>query len=657
MEAADFNATLRSGKALDFVYRMSLFDRPMIELAGKRFTIHDSAARGHHRSDASALEVSDAALSALMCGIGKEFGHAEASSQLDNEVERSDYRHRVEMGPDGYPMIFMKFVRKFNDDAGTEIKPYRISFVRAALMITSARQEAQLQCLMDCVKAGSMKIATKARIDAQLRPTMKILEFANDRSADRLRSSALLRDLKLGVYHIDREQLRRNGLLNPRFPTTIHDFKTLVEGAVQAKDVAELFGSSRVPPTSTLYKIHCIATVELVAGDEDLNELEPYLCDDGTLANQYREEWIVYRSMKDFQTLHKHLKSEVANAESSASTSSRLVGAAAAAFSTSSQGRRNRKALIPSLAQASKTGAIAVTQKAITRRGELLGEYLEYLLSPDHTMNRSMELLLFLGASFPFPSEVRVTQVPVRLADPLGRTSFIRFIASRGSRPPTRKQLNISRGRSARPRGSDETTQLLQEGSVGADRFDDADLIESVLSKVDQVPLADVRNRLVELVKYQFGFENASFFRSRLLAALETASFVAMTKGSEFRKLLYRMHLQHFNPEAIAGLIEKVLDILWPDGCWLVPRPVLNAEEEAALQEDSRQKLHETFPDQVRTILGKDLARDGLDMFHEMLQNRLVVKSLFYMLFDLIWIELFPELRDALPCASALDIE
>lgn len=516
---------------------------------------------------------------------------------------------------------------------------------------------------MECVKAGSAKSATKARTDAQLKPTVKILDFANDRTNDRLRASTLLRDLKLGVYHIDREQLRRNGLLIPRFPTSILELSADVEGPVQAKDVVELFGTSKVPPTSTLYKIRCVAIVELVVSEDEANELEPYLNDDGTLATEYREEWIVYRSMKDFQALHKQLKSEVANAESSASTGSRLVGAAAAAFSAASQGTRSRKALIPSLAQASKTGAIAVTQKAIIKRGELLSEYLEYLLSPGHIINRCMELLLFLGAYFPFPSEIGVTKTkkPVRLVDPLGRTSFTRQVASRATRKSSAKwSTNISGPlTSGRPQSSDESQQIFQHEveATFTEKMEDSDLIEAVLSKVDQVPLADVRNRLVELVKYQFGFENASFFRSRLLSALETASFVAMTKGSEFRKLLYTIHLQQLNPEAISKLIEKVLDVLWPDGCWLVPRPLLTHEEEVALQDNSRQKLHECFPEQIRAILGRELTRDGLDMVHEMLQNRLVVKSLFYMLFDLLWIEVFPELRDALPCATALDIE
>lgn len=160
--------------------------------------------------------------------------------------------------------------------------------------------------------------------------------------------------------------------------------------------------------------------------------------------------------------------------------------------------------------------------------------------------------------------------------------------------------------------------------------------------------MLDVRNRLVELVKFQFGFENASFFRSRLLSALETASFMAMTKNSDFRKFLYKTHVEQLNPDAIGKLIEKLLDMLWPDGCWLISRPPFTADEEVRLMEASRQQLHKVFPEQIRTILGRELTRDGLDIVHEMLQNRMVVKSLFYTLFDLLWVEIFPELRDAI---------
>ena len=151
MEATDFNSTPRSGRALDFIYRMSLFERPIIDLAGKRFTVHDSTARGPHRADASSLEVSDASLSALLLGLGRDVGR-------DEGLDRSEYRHKVEMGPDGYPMIFMKFNRQSSDDAGTEIKPYRMSFVRAALMVTSARHEAQLQVNVKFLREGDASV-------------------------------------------------------------------------------------------------------------------------------------------------------------------------------------------------------------------------------------------------------------------------------------------------------------------------------------------------------------------------------------------------------------------------------------------------------------------------------------------------------------------
>jgi hypothetical protein len=72
IELTYFSATPRSGKALAFIYRMSLFERPIVDLAGKRFTVHDSAGRGPHRADASALEVSDAALSTWLLTIGRD---------------------------------------------------------------------------------------------------------------------------------------------------------------------------------------------------------------------------------------------------------------------------------------------------------------------------------------------------------------------------------------------------------------------------------------------------------------------------------------------------------------------------------------------------------------------------------------------------------
>ncbi|CAJ1955363.1 unnamed protein product [Cylindrotheca closterium] len=643
MEVADFNAVPRTGKAIDFIYRMSLFDQPAISIAGKRFLVQDSASRGAHRADASAMEITDASLSALLLLLGREY---QFHSRDDQSSE--GFKHDVEWGPDGYPMVFMKSNKKQGDQVSTEMKPYRASFVRAALMVTSARQEAQLQCLKACVLAGSAKSATRGRIELYLKPTLKILSFANDRGSDRSRISSLLRDLKLGVYHIDREQLRRNGLLSPRNPTTLLELKAEVEEAVEAKDVPYPIGG-KMPPATILYKVRCNALVAYSGDDDEEDDIESYL-DEGQLPAQFRESWVVYRTIKDFQSFHKHIKTQVALKETSAGTGSRLVGAATAAFVATTQGRRARNVLVPSL---SKTGGLALTKNAVIQRGELLSEYLGDLLLSENLINGCMELLLFLGAAHPFPPEVKVMQTPSNYIDPLGRSCFERKAVGNeiisAARSIPRGRVSVSSTAYDIP--SSTSTESIDTGGGFegvTEQEDKVDQIPAILNKVDQVPLAEVRNRIVELVRSQFGFENASFFRSQLLAALETASFVAMTKTSTFRSLMHDLHTRHLNPEALARLVQLLIDIIWPDGVFMAARTPLTAAEEVEMKKAAQTKLLEIFPEQISAVLGDDLTKDGLDMVHEMLQNRVVVKSLFYMLVDLLWIEVFPELRDSL---------
>ena len=99
-----------------------------------------------------------------------------------------------------------------------------------------------------------------------------------------------------------------------------------------------------------------------------------------------------------------------------------------------------------------------------------------------------------------------------------------------------------------------------------ADQFRKSNrMVPAVRNKIDKVPLPQVRKQLFELLRYQFGFENASFARNRMLAALKTASF-AVTSGTEFRKKLYQLHVDHINSESIAGWINTLCGILWPNG-------------------------------------------------------------------------------------------
>ena len=515
------------------------------------------------------------------------------------------------------------------------------------------------QCLIKCVKAGSAKKATKALIDTYLRRTLRLVEYAG--SSSREKESILLRDLKLGVNHIDRSQLRRNALLSPRYPTELLDLTASVEDAVQSTDVkgVDIFGTA-----TTVFKIKVSATIALAATDEEMRGDSGYLTADGSLAKSYQEEWVVYRSLKEFQSFHKHLKNEVSVAESSGTAGSRLVGAAAAAFAatTAAQHRsRQRKMLIPSLSQASKTGALGITKNVILKRKELLAGYVGYLLSPGHLLGRCSELLLFLGAAFPLPTAVRVGETVEGTSDPLGRTNMTRTVLQLRVQPITEEPaLPVpSRNRRANSNGSDEfqDDDDFIEDDDESDQFRKSErMIPLVRNKIDKVPLPQVRKQLFELLRYQFGFDNASFVRNRMLAALKTASF-AVTSGTEFRKKLYQLHVKHVNSEAVAGLIEMLCGILWPDGIFFESKPPTPEEELQRQAQKSKELLHSSFPDQVRTILGQELTRDGIEIFHEMLQNRMVVKSMAYMFFDLLWLEVFPELGDVMPCGAALDID
>ena len=57
--------------------------------------------------------------------------------------------------------------------------------------------------------------------------------------------------------------------------------------------------------------------------------------------------------------------------------------------------------------------------------------------------------------------------------------------------------------------------------------------------------------------------------------------------------------VQHLNPDALAGGIEKVLDILWPNGVWLTPAPLLSAivmpSTDAAITADTSDALEERY--------------------------------------------------------------
>jgi hypothetical protein len=481
-----------------------------------------------------------------------------------------------------------------------------------------------------------------------------------------------MRDLKLGINHVDVEQLRRNKLLYPRHPTNIRSLSATVDGYMPAKDTGITFAGSS--PTTTVYKIRCVAIVELVDTDDDEVDWSDYDSPDGSRANVFREEWVVYRQFRDFNTLHKHLKSQVAITETSGTASSRLVGAATAAFTVGGApagSERHRKSLIPSLGQANKAGALGLTQKAIEKRRAILHNYLQHFMASNHPLRQCTEILTFLGAFHPFPAGIRTGDSPSATPDGLGRVGMVRTVFGETVAAPdaagvpskTDKIVVTSPQKSVdtKPRsfsaasdslvspGDDERASMRRSSRLKAE-----DMTPAIKAKIDKVPLGKVRQAMFELIRSQFDFENASFFRNRLLTALKTISFAVATNG-EFRKTLYNAHTTYLNPDAIGEYIKMGLELLWPDGVFYESSPPLTPEQSQELSEKTKDMLMNAFPDQLRSILGAEITEDGLEMLHEMLQNRVVLKSLFYMFVDLLLLEVFPEFQDFLTGGEALE--
>lgn len=517
-----------------------------------------------------------------------------------------------------------------------------------------------MKCLVKCVKAGSAKRATKALTDLYLRPTLKIVEYASSRN--RSKEGALLRDLKIGVAHLDREQLRRNALLSPRYPTEILDIAASIEEASPDAKNVDLFGGSMA-----VFKIKCSAKVAFTANEDEFPGHEAYRGQDDKFPSVMREEWVVYRTLKDFQSLHKHLKTQVAASESSGNAGSRLVGAATAAFTAASaaQGRsRHRSVLLPSLAQATKAGALGVSKKAAQRRKEQLENYLGYLLSTGNLLGRSTEVLLFLGALFPLSPDVGIARSVISDNDILGRTEMSRkAIRYDDFAEPNSMDPNVALQGTGTAESDIETDDELLDDDEDYDETDPfrkgrrrVNMIPAIGAKIDKIKLPVVRNRIFELLRFQFGFDNASFARNRLLTALKTVS-IAVTSAGEFRNTLYKLHLDYMNADAIAGWIDFLTNMLWPNGVFFESPPPPTEEELLEQAREARALLNESFPDQVRAILGQDLTQDGMEILFEMLQNRLVVKSMAFMLFDTMWLEIFPEIGDVLQGGSALDMD
>jgi len=640
MDPSDFTCSPRTGRALDFVYRMGLFERPVAEISGKRFTIHDNTLLGPHRADGSCLEVSDSSLTvALIIAGGLSSSSLKSEQSAENCEQGSNEKKSVTSVTD-VNNISIKLKRRGAQGEGVveHVKTCRASFIRAALYVASARQEAQLQCLIVCVKDGSARMATKARVNAFLKPTRTLLDLVTSQQREQ-NEQLMLRHLGIGVMNIDRAQLCRNNILEPRHPSVLRRLSALVECIVEQNDVA-------------LYRIRCVALSE-VLGIEDKNNTSDNLSD----TNIYREEWIVFRQLRDVTSLHKHLKSQVAESP--------------ARFTFAGPGQKKvRNSLVPSLFGGSgKTAPLIPTKKSLGKRQNLVNQYFRQIVSPNHFLSNSPEVICFFAAHEPLSVEdTSVDSSTFSTPDTWGRTERKKILLKTFNIEKENPSYGFNSEKRRTSTGNDEGLNNSKDkihGSTGnkasrtREKKSENDqatsaMLKSIQTRIDMISLSEVRDAFFEFLRYQYDLDNASFWQSRMFSAIKTISYM-LIGGKDFNKMLLKLHREHLTDEKISGLLVYMREILWPGGVFFTSGPPLTVVQKSSLKDQARKMLPQAFPDQLRMVLGQEFTEEGLDMLHEMLQNRIVVKSLGYMIIDMIWLEIFPELSDTLSGAKALD--
>lgn len=602
----------------------------------------------------------------------------------------------IKVSDDGTPLVLLRASRDGSSGgspkAKDEARPYRPSFLRAALLVKSSKQEAQSQCLLHCIRSGSARSSTKIKSDEWLQPTLRLLQYANSRRQEE--QSVLLRDLQFGMNHIDRGQLSRNGLLNPRYPTILRGLNTKIEGLVEVKATSDfdLLGS----PGLLLFRIRCTAIAEYIGADDDSDEFVSSSSVDESVENNktkkgktryYREEWTILRSLRDFSLFHKHIKGQVAQSEHSASTSAKLVGSVSAALTivggNATANERERGPLVPSLSQATKAGNLGLSSKKVMeKRKKLLDQYLKYLVSPNNLLSRCPELLRFLGAETPIISP----GASDKMVDEYGREDIrrVELVTDKlkaGIVQVKQGTEQVSADNTAMTKNSRTDVSLLSSGK--AESMDDNITVSTLGTttagaqeeltppnkdksnqqnhaavrmariRAGEIRLKDVRRSIFRLLKHLFDLDNASFFRSRVISVIKTMS-VAVAGATDFHQVLFNTHANYMNGEWISGWIHYLIDMFWPNGMFYTKEPPPSEEELFDQKQNAKKMLEKMFPDQLRTVLGKH-TDDGLELLHEMLQNRLVLKSMAYMIMEEIWVELFPELGDFVSGTECLE--
>ena len=177
-------------------------------------------------------------------------------------------------------------------------------------------------------------------------------------------------------------------------------------------------------------------------------------------------------------------------------------------------------------------------------------------------------------------------------------------------------------------------------------------LMASIQARIRSINAKDVQENVFDLVNNIFNLDKANFLRGRVIAVVRGMAF--FLTENQFYKTLLNYHRLYVNEASISGVLKYVRELLWPQGEWAESVPPMTDDEKERIYGEAFGKIHSIIPEVVTNVLGEPLAKDGVNIVFEMVQNEVVLKSFVYMLVDLILLELYPEMSIDLDSYNAV---
>ncbi|XP_060039791.1 sorting nexin-25 isoform X2 [Erinaceus europaeus] len=259
-----------------------------------------------------------------------------------------------------------------------------------------------------------------------------------------------------------------------------------------------------------------------------------------------------------------------------------------------------KKVQLPSL---SKLPFKSVDQKFMEKSKNQLNKFLQNLLS-DERLCQSEALYAFLS---PSPDYLKVIDVQGK-KNTFSLSSFLERLP-----------------RDFFSHQEEET----EEDSDLSDYGDDVDGKKDVLAEPCFMLIGEI-------------FELRGMFKwvRRTLIAL-----VQVTFGRTINKQIRDTVNWIFSEQMLVYYINIFRDAFWPNGKLAPPTTIRSEEQSQETKQRAQQKLLESIPDTLQSLVGQQNARHGIIKIFSALQETKANKHLLYVLLELLLIELCPELR------------